>query len=136
MQLYLVADFENELVERLALALDVDRSRLERLHPRARLDAVLAHVLERERQRRDWIASLLRDIELAAGREHLEVTAADDVGDDVQVVGVERGLERVIVQILGRDEVIEEADLRTPDGARPRPCRPASPANPRRAPYF
>ncbi len=76
------------IIERLALALDVDRARLHRLHPSARLNAISADVLKRKGQRRDRISTLLRYKEFTAGGKDLEVTRADDVGDDVQIVRV------------------------------------------------
>ena len=110
---------ESELVERLAEPLHIDRPGLERLNPRPGLDAVPAHILESERQRCDRIGPLLRDVELAAAREYLQVAPADDVGDDVQVIGVEGRFNCIVVQRLGRHKVEEQSDLRSPNSAGP-----------------
>ena len=102
------------------MALNVNRSRLHRLHASASLDAVAAHVLKGKGQRRDWVGALLRHIELTARGEHLKVTRADDVSDHVQIVGVQRGLDRVIIKRLAWHKVKEQANLGTPDCGWPR----------------
>ena len=107
---------EDKLVQRLALALDVDRARLHRLHPRAGLDAIAGHVLEGECQRGHRVSASLRNKELAASGKHLEVTRADDVSDHVQVVGVQCRLDSIVIQRLSWDEVKEQSDLGTPNG--------------------